>query len=26
MLAMILNVGRKALPAGQEPQLPWFPN
>jgi len=26
MLAMVLNVGRKALPAGQEPQLPWFPN
>ena len=26
MLAMILNVGRKALPAGQEPMLPWFPN
>jgi 4-carboxymuconolactone decarboxylase len=25
MLAMILNVGRKALPAGQEPMLPWFP-
>jgi 4-carboxymuconolactone decarboxylase len=26
MLAMILNVGRKALPAGQEPMLPWFPH
>ncbi len=26
MLAMILNVARKALPAGQEPQLPWFPH
>jgi 4-carboxymuconolactone decarboxylase len=26
MLAMVLNVGRKALPAGQEPQLPWVPN
>jgi hypothetical protein len=26
MLAMVLNVGRKALPSGQEPQLPWFPN
>jgi len=26
MLAMILNIGRKALPAGQEPMLPWFPN
>jgi len=26
MLAMILNVGRKSLPAGQEPMLPWFPN
>lgn len=25
MLAMVLNVGRKALPAGQEPMLPWFP-
>lgn len=25
MLAMILNVGRKALPAGQAPMLPWFP-
>lgn len=25
MLAMILNVGRKALPPGQEPMLPWFP-
>jgi 4-carboxymuconolactone decarboxylase len=25
MLAMILNVGRKGLPAGQEPMLPWFP-
>jgi 4-carboxymuconolactone decarboxylase len=26
MLAMILNVARKALPAGQEPMLPWFPH
>ena len=26
MLAMILNVGRKALPADQEPMLPWFPH
>jgi 4-carboxymuconolactone decarboxylase len=26
MLAMILNVGRKALPAGQAPMLPWFPH
>lgn len=26
MLAMILNVGRKALPAGQEPMLPAFPH
>lgn len=26
MLAMILNVGRKALPPGQEPMLPWFPH
>ena len=26
MLAMILNVGRKALPAGQQPMLPWFPH
>ncbi len=26
MLAMILNIGRKALPAGQEPMLPWFPH
>ncbi len=26
MLAMILNVGRKALPAGQEPMLPWLPH
>lgn len=26
MLAMVLNIGRKALPAGQEPMLPWFPN
>lgn len=26
MLAMILNVGRKALPAGQEPMLSWFPH
>ncbi len=26
MLAMVLNVGRKALPAGQEPMLPWFPH
>lgn len=26
MLAMILNVGRKALPAGQEPMLPRFPS
>lgn len=25
MLAMILNIGRKALPAGQKPMLPWFP-
>ncbi|MGE0559167.1 MAG: carboxymuconolactone decarboxylase family protein [Burkholderiales bacterium] len=26
MLAMILNVGRKALPAGQDPMLPAFPH
>ena len=26
MLAMILNVGRKALPVGQQPMLPWFPH
>lgn len=26
MLAMILNVARKELPAGQEPMLPWFPH
>lgn len=26
MLAMVLNVARKALPAGQEPMLPWFPH
>lgn len=26
MLAMILNIGRKALPAGQKPMLPWFPH
>ena len=26
MLAMILNVARKALPEGKEPMLPWFPN
>jgi len=26
MLAMILNVGRKALPPGQEPMLPRFPH
>lgn len=26
MLAMILNVGRKALPAGQQAMLPWFPH
>lgn len=26
MLAMILNVARKALPPGQEPMLPWFPH
>jgi len=26
MLAMILNIGRKALPPGQEPMLPWFPH
>ena len=25
MLALILNVARKELPAGQEPMLPWFP-
>lgn len=26
MLALILNVARKELPAGKEPMLPWFPN
>jgi 4-carboxymuconolactone decarboxylase len=26
MLAMVLNLGRKALPAGQQPMLPWFPH
>lgn len=26
MLAMILNVGRKSLPPGQEPMLPCFPH
>ncbi len=26
MLAMVLTVARKALPAGQEPMLPWFPH
>ncbi|MDH4149471.1 MAG: carboxymuconolactone decarboxylase family protein [Betaproteobacteria bacterium] len=26
MLAMVLNVARKALPSGQEPMLPWFPH
>lgn len=26
MLALILNVARKELPAGKEPMLPWFPH
>ncbi len=26
MLAMVLNVARKALPPGKEAMLPWFPN
>ena len=26
MLAMILNIGRKALPPGKEAMLPWFPH